>query len=81
MAQNKKQYYEVWILGYNEDDTANDFEQWEATFEDEDKAIWFADNYPFSKPSITPKAKVMVEGVVNTKTGSCCTDIILEKEL
>ena len=69
--------YEVWILGYNEDDTVNDFEQLEGTFEEEDKAIWFATHYPFSKPTIPPKAKVVVEEVVcNT-----CINVVLESEL
>lgn len=56
--------YEVLIVGYDEDDNPNDFEQLEGTFEDEDKAIWFAENYPFSAPSkdITPHSKVIVEG-------------------
>ncbi len=69
--------YEVWILGYDEDDNVNDFEQLEGTFNEEEKAIWFATHYSFSKPAITPKAKVVVEEVVcNT-----CMNLILESEL
>lgn len=69
--------WEVWILGYNEDDTVNDFEQLEATFEDSDKAKWFAENYDFSKPTNTPKAKVVVEEVIS----NTCINVLLEREL
>lgn len=71
--------YEVWLLGYNEDDSVNDFEQLEGTFEDEDKAVWFATHYPFEKPTITPKAVVRVE-YVNEDT-CCCEEVVTEHEL
>ena len=69
--------YEVWILGYDDDDMVNDFEQLVGTFEEEDKARWFATHYPFEVPAITPNAKVVVESVED----SSCIDLILESEI
>ena len=74
--------YQVWILGYNADNTVNDFEQLEASFPEKDKAIWFAENYDFSKPTITDKAVVVVEKVDIDEDGNeSCEDILLEREL
>ena len=69
--------YEVWILGYNEDGSVNDFEQLIATFQEEEQAKWFALTYPFSKPTLTPKANVVVEEVDNGR----CTFVITETEI
>lgn len=53
--------YHVYIQGYSEDDTVNDYDEPVAVFEDEEQAIWFATHYPFNAPILTPHAKVIVE--------------------
>lgn len=75
--------YEVWILGYNEDDTVNDYEKLIATFEDSDMALWFAEHYDFDKPTETPKAKVVVEEVVIEEPygSASCINVLMETEL
>ena len=75
--------YEVWILGYNEDDSVNDYEKLIATFEDSDTAQWFATNYYFGKPNETPKAKVVVEEVVIEEPygSASCVNVLMETEL
>lgn len=53
--------YHVYIQGYSEGDTINDYDEPVATFEDKEQAIWFATHYPFNTPILTPHAKVIVE--------------------
>ena len=81
LVQGIKTQYEVWMLGYNEDDTVNDFDQLEGSFDDEDKAVWFATHYEFSKPSITPKAKIVVEEVQYDTERGDCVSVVLETEI
>ena len=38
--------YHVYIQGYSEDDTVNDYNKPVAVFEDKEQAIWFATHYP-----------------------------------
>lgn len=71
--------YHVYIQGYNEDDAVNDYDEPVATFEDEDKAIWFATHYPFNAPMLTPHAKVMVEE--RDSENEDFIDLILESEI
>lgn len=69
--------YEVWILGYNEDDTVNDYEKLIAIFENFKEAEWFVENYPFQKPTETPKSNIVIERVEDCS----CQDILYEREL
>ena len=58
-----KKKYLVYIQGYDDEDTINDYTDELATFEDgcEDLAIFFADTYPFSEPGETTQAMVVVD--------------------
>lgn len=81
MSKNENTTYEVWILGYDEDDEVNDYEQLIATFTHEEDAVWFMNNYEFEKPKETTEAKAVLEQVVNRKNGSECVDLLMETEL
>ena len=70
--------YTVYIQGFNEDDTINDYDEPIAEFVDEDKAIWFAENYPFNAPLLTPHAKVIVE---EREDNGEFVDVVLESEI
>ena len=69
--------YEIWILGYNEDDTVNDYELLLGTFEDRKVAEWFFRKYKVMKPHETPKAKLVLEEVEDYS----CVDILAETDL
>lgn len=62
---NFKKNYRVYIQGYDDDNTINDYTDELATFENgcDDLAIFFAETYPFSEPEETPHAMVIVEQV------------------
>ena len=70
--------YTVFIQGYNENYEANDYEDEIATFEGKNEAEWFAVNYPFSMPLLTPHAKIVVE---ERDIDGEFVDVILESEL
>ena len=58
--------YHVYIQGFNEDDSINDYTQEVATFNDRLYADWFVENYCFESITIplnqtTPHAKVILE--------------------
>lgn len=74
--------YQVWILGRNEDETVNDYEELIASFPDKETAEWFVNNYKFQKPTQTPKAYVELEQVRTYPNGDeTCEDIITEFEI
>lgn len=70
--------YTVYIQGYNEDYEVNDYEDEIATFEGKSEAEWFATNYPFPMPLLTPHANIVVEERDNDGE---FVDVILESEL
>lgn len=71
--------YHVYIQGYNEDDTVNDYDEPVAVFENEEQAIWFATHCPFNAPALTPRAKVIVEE--RDGENDDFIDLILENEI
>ena len=80
--QEQHYEYQVWILGYNEDYSVNDWEQLEGRFEEREKAEWFALHYDFCKPVGTPRAEVVVEEVLIAENGDEeCLGVLLESEL
>ena len=77
--------YEIWILGYNEDDTVNDYEQLVCgLIENEDYALQLF-NYAeciVEKPKETPKAKLVLEEVEYDDNGNgSCVNVLAETEL
>lgn len=70
--------YTVYVQGYNEGYDANDYEEEIATFEGKSEAEWFAANYPFPIPLLTPHANVVVE---EREDDEEFVDVILEIEL
>lgn len=72
--------YEIWVLGYNEDDSVNDYEY--LVCGNIEKRTWAYQlfNYVESlieKPQETPKAKLVLEAVVDNN----CVDVLAETEL
>ena len=74
-----KHTYEIWVLGYNEDDTVNDYEELIGSFPREDiaKNIFYGYCGEMPKPNETPKAKLMLEKIENDS----CVDVLAETEL
>ncbi len=81
MDKNENITYEVWVLGYDEEDNVTDYEQHIATFTSEKVATWFMNNYEFEKPKEVPNAKAVLEQVVNRENSSECVDLLMETEL
>ena len=70
--------YTVYIQGYNEDDTVNDYEDEIATFTEQNPAEWFATHYNFPIPLLTPHAKVIVE---EREDNDEFVSVVLESEI
>ena len=64
--------YEVWILGYDENDNVNDYDKIINTFNSKLEAIDFAEGCKIKRPKETPKAQLVVEKVVHYKYVSEC---------
>lgn len=74
----EKEAYEVWVLGDMGTDNA-DYEQHIATFNDNDTACWFAENYPFTH---VDNAHITVEHVKYHEDGYAeCIDVITEIQM
>ena len=72
--------YEVWLLGENEDETCNDLERLEGSFDSETEAVRYADTREF-KPLDCPITMCRVEFVKHSKVGDECVDVVYEREL
>lgn len=88
MCLDKKVEYQVWILGYNDDDikSVNDYTKLVARFEDYEIARWFVLNYEFFSIAIdnskTERANVVIEKTIIEDDGSeTCDDVLLEEEI
>jgi len=73
--------FQVWVLGYNQDMTANDFEECVAVSRNLKKAIKCAENYQFSKHELTPHASIVVEHVLCSKTFECAFEYMYERQV
>lgn len=76
--------YEIWVLGYNDDDIVNDYEELIGSFPREDiaKDIFYGYCGEMPKPDYTPKAKLVLEEVEFDKKGNgSCVNVIAETEL
>ena len=72
--------YEIWVLGENEDHTANDYERLVCGFIDNERWAWelfrLAEDI-VSKPVETPNARLVLEQVYK----DTCVNVLAETEL
>lgn len=79
---NKENAYEVWAMAI--DPNADDyFDSLIGTFDDENVALWFFNNYPFAEKVNNPSnTRITLEFVEYEHDGSgTCTNLIAEMEL
>ena len=79
-----KKSYEVWVLGYNDNEimSVNDYEFFIAAFSDKSDAEWFMRHYDFNKRTHdTPHANAVLERVAIDDDSCSCEDILMEVQL
>lgn len=80
-----KYAYEIWVLGYNEDDTVNDYEWLVCGLIENERYAWELFNFSqtfVGKPKETPKAKLVLEEVEYDDNGNdSCVNVLAETEL
>ena len=81
----RKHTYEIWVLGYNEDDTVNDYEWLICGLIENQRYALELFNFSqtwVEKPKDTPKAKLVLEEVEYNNNGdSSCVNVLAETEL
>lgn len=80
-----KQAYEIWVLGYDENDTPNGYEQLIFGLTENERYSFQLFNYAqcmVEKPKETPKAKLVLEEVeYDDKGNGSCVNVLAESEL
>lgn len=80
-----KYAYEIWVLGYNDDDTVNDYDWLICGMIENERYAWELFNFSqtlVEKPKETPKAKLVLEEVEYDDNGNgSCVNVLAETEL